>query len=274
MDNRKYLPFIIIGIVAFIVLLSAFNRIFYRIEASERAVLFRSLSGTLEKDNIIGPGWNFKAPWNDIYIYEVSESKIEETMDVLDKNGLSISVDVTIRFHPKYDAIGTIQENFRGDYIQRLVIPEARSTVRQVMGRYTAEEIYSTKRPEVEAAIKEETRLVLGASGNEVEMKSLLIRSIKLPEQIKNAIENKLEQEQEALAYEFRLDREKSEAERKRIAAEGEAAANKIINSSLTDELLKMRGIEATMNIANSPNSKVIVIGGADGGLPLILNGN
>lgn len=274
MDNRKYLPLVIIGVIGFIVLLSAFNRIFYRIEASERAVLFRSLSGKLEKDNIIGPGWNVKAPWNDVYVYEVSESKIEETMDVLDKNGLSISVDITIRFHPKYDAIGLIQENFRGDYIQRLVIPEARSTVRQVMGRFTAEEIYSTKRPEVEAAIKEETRLVLGAAGNEVEMRSLLIRSIKLPEQIKNAIENKLEQEQEALAYQFRLDKELSEAERKRIAAEGEAAANKIINSSLTDELLKMRGIEATQQLANSPNAKVIVIGSGDGGLPLILNSN
>ncbi|MFK7953541.1 MAG: prohibitin family protein [Ekhidna sp.] len=274
MDNRKYLPFVIIGVISFIILLSAFNRIFYRIEASERAVLFRSLSGTLEKDKIIGPGWNVKAPWNDVYVYEVSESKIEETMDVLDKNGLSISVDITIRFHPKYDAIGIIQENFRGDYIQRLVIPEARSTVRQVMGRFTAEEIYSTKRPEVEAAIKEETRLVLGASGNEVEMRSLLIRSIKLPDQIKNAIENKLEQEQEALAYQFRLDKELSEAERKRIAAEGEAAANKIINSSLTKELLKMRGIEATQQLAKSPNAKVIVIGSGDGGLPLILNGN
>lgn len=274
MDNRKYLPFVIIAVIAFIVLLSAFNRIFYRIEASERAVLFKALSGTLEKENIIGPGWHVKAPWNDVYKYEVSESKIEETMDVLDKNGLSISVDITIRFHPKYDAIGTIQENFRGDYIQRLVIPEARSTVRQVMGRYTAEEIYSTKRPEVEASIKEETREVLGAEGNEVEMKSLLIRSIKLPEQIKTAIENKLKQEQEALAYQFRLDKEKSEAERKRIAAEGEAAANRIINSSLTPELLRMRGIEATTEIANSPNSKVIVIGGGDDGLPLILNGN
>ncbi|WP_424964294.1 prohibitin family protein [Ekhidna sp.] len=274
MDNRKYLPFLIIGIIAIIILFSAANRIFFRIEASERAVLFKTLSGTLEKDNIIGPGWNMKAPWNEVYIYEVSENKIEETMDVLDKNGLNISVDVTVRFHPKYDAIGTIQENFRGDYIQRLVIPEARSIVRQVMGRYTAEEIFSTKRPEVEASIKEETRQVLGAPGNEVEMKSLLIRSIKLPEQIKTAIENKLKQEQEALAYQFRLDKEKSEAERKRIAAEGEAAANKIINSSLTPELLRMRGIEATMDIANSPNSKVIVIGGGDDGLPLILNGN
>lgn len=273
MDNRtRFMLFI--GIAVFVVLLTAGSRIFYRIEAHERAVLFKSLSGTLEKENIIQPGWHMKAPWNDIYKYEVSEQTIEENMDVLDKNGLNITVDVTVRFHPKFDKIGEIQENFRGDYMNRLVIPETRSTVRQVMGRYTAEEIYSTKRPEVEAAIKEENRLVLGAPGNEVEMKSLLIRSIRLPEQIKAAIENKLKQEQEALAYEFRLDREKSEAERKRIAAEGEATANKIINSSLTKELLRMRGIEATTGLANSPNSKVIVIGSGEDGLPLILGGN
>lgn len=273
MDNKtRFMLFI--GIAVFVVLLTAGSRIFFRVEAHERAVLFKSLSGTLEKDKIIQPGWNMKAPWNDAYMYEVSEQTIEENMDVLDKNGLNITVDVTVRFHPKFDKIGEIQENFRGDYMNRLVIPETRSTVRQVMGRYTAEEIYSTKRPEVEAAIKEENRLVLGAPGNEVEMKSLLIRSIRLPEQIKAAIENKLKQEQEALAYEFRLDREKSEAERKRIAAEGEAAANKIINSSLTDELLKMRGIEATTELSKSPNSKVVIVGSGKDGLPLILGGN
>lgn len=273
MENRtRFLIFI--GITVFIVLLTAGSRIFFRVEAHERAVLFKSLSGTLVKDNIIQPGWHMKAPWNDIYRYEVSEQTVEENMDVLDKSGLNISVDVTVRFHPKYDKIGEIQENFRGDYKNRLVIPETRSTVRQVMGRFTAEEIYSTKRPEVEAAIKEETREVLGAAGNEIEMKSLLIRSIKLPEQIKTAIENKLKQEQEALAYQFRLDKEKSEAERKRIAADGEAVANKIINSSLTSALLKMRGIEATTELAKSPNSKVIVVGSGEDGLPLILGGN
>ena len=273
MENKtRFLVFI--GIAIFIVLFTAGSRIFYRIEAHERAVLFKALSGTLVKDRIIQPGWNMKAPWNDIYRYEVSEQTVEENMDVLDKNGLNITVDVTVRFHPKFDKIGEIQENFRGDYLNRLVIPETRSAVRQVMGRFTAEEIYSTKRPEVEAAIKEETRMVLGSAGNEIEMRSLLIRSIKLPAQIKQAIENKLEQEQEALAYKFRLDREQSEAERKRIGAEGEAAANKIINSSLTDELLKMRGIEATTSLAASPNSKVIVIGSGKDGLPLILGNN
>ena len=105
-------------------------------------------------------------------------------------------------------------------------------------------------------------------------MNALLIRSINLPANITQAIENKLRQEQEALAYEFRLQKETSEAERKRIAAEGEAAANAIINSSLTTQLLRMRGIEATIKLAESNNTKVIIIGSGKDGLPLILGGN
>ncbi|WP_421879570.1 prohibitin family protein [Marinoscillum sp.] len=274
MDNRKYLIPIVVIAIAAIVVISLSSSIFFRIEASERAVLFKTISGKLEKENIIGPGWHVKAPWNEKYVYNVAEQSIDETMNVLDKNGLRIDVDVTVRFHPRYDQIGIIHEKFRGEYITVLVIPEVRSTVRRVMGRYTAEEIYSTKRGEVENAIKDETGEILGATGNEIEMVSMPIRSINLPEQIKNSIENKQKQEQEAQAYQYRLEKEKSEAERKRIAAEGEATANKIINSSLTPELLKMRGIEATKELVQSPNSKVIVIGGGDDGLPLILGGN
>src|SRR5258708_25150820 len=137
------------------------------------------------------------------------------------------------------------------------------------MGRYTAEEIYSTKRAEVESGIKNETEKILNL--NKVNATGVLIRSIALPEQIKQAIENKLQQEQEALSYKFRLDKEKREAERKRIAAEGESRANNIINNSLTNNLLKMRGIEATLELSKSPNSKVIVIGSSGEGLPLIL---
>jgi regulator of protease activity HflC (stomatin/prohibitin superfamily) len=153
-----------------------------------------------------------------------------------------------------------------------LVIPEVRSTVRQVMGRYTAEEIYSTKRAEVETSITTETENILHT--NNVKAAAVLIRSITLPEQIKAAIENKLQQQQESLAYQYRLDKEKSEAERKRIAAEGESRANNIINNSLTDKLLKMRGIEATLELSKSPNSKVIVVGSGKDGMPLILGNN
>jgi regulator of protease activity HflC (stomatin/prohibitin superfamily) len=272
MNNRRFLPFIVLGVIALFVIAGISSSLFYTINATQRAVIFYKFGNGLDKENVIQPGFHTKAPWNEVYVYNVQETSREENMDILDKNGLSIHVDVSVRFNPIADKIGYIYEKFNTDYINVLVVPEMRSAVRQVMGRYTAEEIYSTKRAEVEATIKAESEKVLAA--NNVNMVALLIRSISLPDQIRIAIENKLQQEQEALAYQFRLDKEKSEAERKRIAAEGESRANNIINNSLSDKLLKMRGIEATLELAKSPNSKVIVVGSGKDGLPMILGGN
>ena len=266
------LPLIVLGVIALFVLMGLSSSIFYTVNATQRAVVFYKFGSGLDKDDVITPGVHMKAPWNEVFIYDVQESSEGENMDVLDKNGLSIHVDVTVRFKPISDKIGYIYEKFNLNYIDVLVKPEVRSTVRQVMGRYTAEEIYSTKRAEVESAIKEEAEAILHE--NNVSMVALLIRSITLPEQIRMAIENKLQQQQEALAYQFRLDKERSEAERKRIAAEGESRANNIINNSLTNNLLKMRGIEATLELSKSPNTKVIVIGSGEEGMPLILGNN
>ncbi len=242
---------------------------FVTIQPGERGVIFRKFTTGLDKEHIYKPGFKIIAPWNDMYLYNVKEQQKEEELDVLDKNGLNISMDVSVRFHPKYEGIGYLHETFGERYVEELVIPEVRSTVRRVAGRYTAEQIYSTQREKVESAIKTETRQVL--KENHVNMEALLIRSIQLPEQIKSAIEKKLKQEQEALAYEYRLERERSEAQRKKIQAEGEARANEIISKSLTPELLKMRGIEATLKLSESQNSKVVVIGSGDSGLPVIL---
>jgi regulator of protease activity HflC (stomatin/prohibitin superfamily) len=271
MNNRKILPFIIVGVIALFVLMGLSSSIFYTVNATQRAVIFYKFGQGLDKDNVVYPGVHMKAPWNDVFIYNVQETSQDENMDVLDKSGLSIHVDVTVRFKPISDKIGYIYEKFNVDYVNVLVVPEVRSTVRQVMGRFTAEEIYSTKRAEVESTIKAESEKILHA--NNVDMVALLIRSIQLPEQIRVAIESKLQQQQEALAYQFRLDKEKSEAERKRIAAEGESRANNIINNSLTTNLLKMRGIEATLELSKSPNTKVVIVGGKEG-MPLILGNN
>lgn len=271
MNNRR-LPLIILGVIGFIVVMALSSSLFYTIQSNERAIIFYPFGKGLDRDNVIDQGIHMKAPWNDVYIYKVNEMSSDENMDILDKNGLSIHVDITVRYFPIPEKIGFVHQKFTQSYVEVLVIPEVRSTVRQVMGRYTAEEIYSTKRAEVETAIKNETEKILGA--NYVTATAVLIRSIVLPEQIKGAIENKLQQEQEALAYQFRLDKEKSEAERKRIAAEGESRANNIINNSLSDKLLKMRGIEATLELSKSPNTKVIVIGSGKDGMPLILGNN
>jgi regulator of protease activity HflC (stomatin/prohibitin superfamily) len=276
MNNRRFLPYIILAVIAIFVIMGISSSIFYTINNSESAIIFYKFGSGLNKDEVITQGFHMKAPWNTLYTYTINETSSDEKMDVLDKNGLSIHVDVTVRYNPMANKIGYIHEKFyrtsTSDYITVFVIPEVRSTVRQVMGRYTAEEIYSTKRAAVETAIRTETEAIL--QKNFVNAPAVLIRSIELPEQIKGAIENKLQQEQEALAYQFRLDKEKSEAERKRIAAEGESRANNIINNSLTNNLLKMRGIEATLELSKSPNAKVIVIGSGADGMPLILGNN
>ena len=155
------------------------SQITVTIKPGERAIIFRKFTTGLDKENIVPPGFHFIAPWNEVFIYEVKEQKVEESMDILDKNGLSMNIEITVRFHPTYAQIGFLHEEFGKSYIDRLVIPEVRSSARKVMGRYEAEEIYSTKRNEVESAIIEETKDIL--AGNNVEMKALLIRSIRLP---------------------------------------------------------------------------------------------
>ena len=165
-----------------------------------------------------------------------------------------------------------MHEEIGREYVNKIVVPEVRSAVRRIMGKYAAEEIYSTLRAKVEDEIKNETSIVL--QNKNIIMQELLIRSITLPVQLKQAIELKLQQEQEALAYQFRLEREVSEAERKRIEAEGISAYNRIINMSLSDRVLQQRGIEATIELSKSENTKVVIIGSGKDGMPLILGGD
>jgi regulator of protease activity HflC (stomatin/prohibitin superfamily) len=263
---------VIIGAVVVVLLLLFGSRMFYVVKPGERAVLFKTLTGELKKDNIISTGLILVAPWNTFNKYDVKEQKAEETMDVLDKNGLMLNVDITVRFNPQYDRIGYLHETFGINYVNSLVVPEVRSTVRQVTGRYTAEEIYSTKRTEVEKAIIDETGAIL--SKNNINMTALLIRSISLPDDIRKAIESKLTREQEALAMRFINERELLEADRKLIEAEGIANYNRTISASLTDRILTQKGIDATLKLAESPNTKVVVVGAGENGLPLILGGN
>ena len=270
--KKQFSSLLIVVIIGVILLIFFGSSMFYTLQPGDRAIIFRQFTTGLDKENIFEPGFHVIAPWNDLHIYNVKEQKSEETMDVLDRSGLSVNIDISVRFNPIYEKIGFLHEVFGKNYINQLVIPEVRSSVRQVAGRYPAEEIYSTKRSLVEKAIIEETTIIL--EKNFIQMRAMLIRSIGLPNEIKNAIESKLKQEQEALAYKFRLDKEKSEAERKKIEAEGISNYNLIISQSLTTNILKQRGIEATIELAKSNNTKVVVVGAGKDGLPLILGNN
>jgi regulator of protease activity HflC (stomatin/prohibitin superfamily) len=150
-----------------------------------------------------------------------------------------------------------------------VIVPEIRAVARSVIGRYTPEQLYSTKRDAIQNEIYEETKKKV--EPQHVQINSVLVRDVTLPPSIKEAIQRKLTQEQEALEYEFRLEKAKQEAEKVRIEAEGKALANRILNASLTRNILLEKGIEATLQLSESTNAKVIVIGSGEDGLPIIL---
>lgn len=272
MKQRSLTSLMIFGIIGLILIVSLSNSIFLTIDAGEKGVLFKRFSGGLDKEKIYDQGFHVIAPWNTMYVYNVREQQQEEAMTVLSSNGLNIEVDVTVRINPEYDKIGYLHDKFGKGYMTSLVIPEVRSSVRNVIGRFNPEELYSSKRDEVQTMIEQDLEGSLAA--NYIELKAALIRDIALPEKVKNAIEEKLEAEQSALKYQYILDQERKEAERKVIEAQAKADANRILNASLTDKILRDKGIEATLELANSQNSKVVVVGGdGSGGLPLILGG-
>lgn len=239
------------------------------IEAGHAGVLFRTFGGGLDKERTFGEGFHLIAPWNKIYIYETRQQEIAETMNVLSSNGLEINVDVSAWYQPEYGTLGYLHSQIGTDYLTRVIIPALRASARSVIGRYTPDQLYSTKRDAIQDEIFLETKNLLDKKY--ITLNQVLIRSIILPPTIKEAIESKLKQEQESLEYEFKLEKATKEAERQRIDAEGKAAANRILSESLTDKVLKEKGIEATLQLASSPNTKVVVIGNSKDGLPIIL---
>jgi regulator of protease activity HflC (stomatin/prohibitin superfamily) len=263
---------LILAVLAIFVTLYVVARSVIILQPTERGVVFKKFAGGLDVDDVKGEGLNFLAPWNDMITFDIEEQQIEETMDVLSKDGLAITIDVSLRYRPQPERIGYLYQSFRTNYVSNFIRPELRSAVRRVIGQYTPEELYATKRQEIETKIEEDTRQTLAR--NNVELKALLFRSIKLPKTIQTSIEEKLAAEQEAQKYNYIIQREEKEAERRRIDAEGKAAANRILDASLTDKILRERGILATEELAKSPNAKVIVIGSGSDGLPLILGGN
>ena len=263
---------IIIGVVVVaVLLLLMFTNLFITIGAGEGGVHFRPFGDGVDTKNIYREGFHVVAPWNTMYKYEVRQKELKEEMKVLSSNGLDIELEASVWYHPDLNKLPLLHQQIGEGYLERVVQPAIRSAARSVIGRYTPEQIYSSKRDAIQNEIFDETKIIL--KNKHIVLERVLVRDVSLPPTIKTAIERKLRQEQESLEYEFRLQKAEKEAQRQRIEAEGKAAANKILNESLTSNVLKDKGIEATTKLAESENSKVVIIGNNEG-LPLILGDN
>jgi len=205
----------------------------------------------------LGEGFHVVAPWNDVIVYEVRQQELYEQMKVLSSNGLEIQIDASAWYQPVYNDLGNLHQTLGESYLSRVIQPAIRSAARSVVGRYTPEQLYSSKRDVIQEEIFEETKKIL--DNQFVQLNEVLVRDVTLPTTIKEAIERKLRQEQESLEYEFRLVTAAKEAEKVKIEAQGKADANRILSASLTDKILQDKGIEATLSFLNLLTPKLLL---------------
>ncbi len=257
---------ILIGIVLLIIIIA---KSAVTIGPGEGGVIFERFGDGINTEKTYGEGFHIVAPWNDMLIFKVRQQSISDKMNVLSVDGLQVSVNGTIWFEPEYNNLGRLIKTKGTEFIVELLDPAINSAARSVVGRYTPEQLYSSKRDVIEQEILVEVRKEL--EGQYINVKRVLVEDVTLPPSIKDAIERKLKQEQESLEYEFRLVTAEKEAEKQRIEAQGKADANRILSASLTDKILQDKGIEATNKLAESPNSKVVIIGSGESGMPIIL---
>jgi regulator of protease activity HflC (stomatin/prohibitin superfamily) len=263
---------IVIVIAIFVGLIIIFNSA-VTIDSGEAGVLYKTFGGGVVTDEPpLSEGFHIVAPWNKVYVYEVRRQEIFEKMKVLSSNGLDIQLDASAWYKPDAANLGKLHQEIGDDYLNRIILPTIRSAARSVVGRYTPEQLYSSKRDAIQKEIFEETKKIV--DDQYIILDEILVRDVTLPSTIKQAIERKLKQEQESLEYEFRLVTAQKEAERQIIEAQGKADANRILSASLTDKILQDKGIEATNKLAESPNSKVVIIGSGKDGMPIILGNN
>jgi prohibitin 2 len=256
-------------------------------------VLWKRFGGgtVLDPRKLKGEGMRITLPWNKVFLYDLRLQSVTETYNAISRDGISLTATINIRFRLKRDAVPQLHQSIGPNYVQALVSPEVGNRMREVIAEYTAEDVYSTKRPEIQVKIRERAeamlgeKMVVGGESEEAEdnapyniplyamlnLINTLILGIELPSTVVTAIDRKIEQYYISEEYKFRVAREIRESERKKIEAEGISEFQQIVTQGISDSYLRWRGIEATLQLAQSSNSKIVIIGSGKDGMPIIL---
>jgi regulator of protease activity HflC (stomatin/prohibitin superfamily) len=265
--NKSEASFALIGIA--VALLIALSQSWTIIPAGHTGVI--DFLGNVS-DETLKPGVNLVNPMAKIEKMSIKTQELKELMSVPSKEGLSVDLEISLLFKLNSEKANDIYKTVGPNYADIILVPQFRSVVRGVTARYEAKALYTASREKLAGEILEELERLVGPRGITVEQAPL--RQIQLPARLTQSIEEKLQAEQESQRMAFILLKEEQEADRKRIEAKGIADFQDIVSKGISDQLLKWKGIEATEKLANSPNSKIVVIGSGKDGLPLILGGN
>jgi regulator of protease activity HflC (stomatin/prohibitin superfamily) len=232
-------------------------------------------------------------PWDKLYQYNLRLQSTTQTFNAISKDGVNVKAQISVRYQLLHNSVAVLHKFIGPGFLDSVVNPEIGSQARQVISQYTAEAVY-TSREQIQKQIRDATQRSLAANLNKlvqpeameqpdpkhyndflqdaIQILDTLVLSIELPPDIVAAINRQTEQYYMIQEYKFRVEREAEESKRKQIEADGIAAFQKTVSQGISESYLRWRGIEATLLLAQSPNSKVVVIGSGRDGLPIILN--
>ena len=260
---------IVTSLLGLFVFIYFIPEIFITIRSGEAGVHFRRFFNGTVTDVVYGEGLRVIFPWDDMVVYNVRIQEHKLDLDVLTSEGMSAKLKLSIRYYPEYNLLGMLHKREGKNYAEAMVIPEVQSALREEASRMTAEKLYTNFDLAVtQVVVKSMDELI----SNYVVINDVIVESIELPPSVQQSIQEKIQQKHIAEAFEFKINGARQEAVRKEIEAKGIAAYNQTIDRSLTSNMLKWRGVDATRELASSANAKVVVIGNGPGGLPLILN--
>ena len=282
----------ILLMVALLVSIVLYPYVVMTVPSGHVGLLWKRFRGgtTIDPKQLSDEGLRLIMPWNKLFLYDLRLQSTTETYNAITKDGVSLSAAINIRFRLKHHAIPQLHQSIGPNYISTLVVPEIGNRMREVIAEYTAEQVYSTARQEIQDRIRQRAVAMLGEKMVErtadqsefgdqyriplYEMLNLidtLVLGIELPPSVVTAINRKIEQYYISEEYTFRVAREVKESERKKVEAEGIREFQTIVSQGISDSYLRWRGIEATLQLAQSSNSKVVIVGGGKDGLPIIL---
>src|SRR5438876_11740330 len=287
----RHLPSIVIYLmVATLVAVVLYPHMVITVPSGYVGVLWKRFSnGTVLDPRLLkNEGFNFVAPWNQVFLYDLRLQSFTESYNAISSDGVNLNASIVVRFRLQRDAVPVLHQAIGPNYEQVLIQPGIGSLTREVIAQYTAEQAYSTARQDiqdkirslVEEKLSEKMMEHAGEEGEEsyrVSMSAtfilydILVTGIELPAAIVAAINRKTEQYYIAEEYKFRVEREKRESERKKIEAEGIRDFQQTVSQGISESYLRWRGIEATLQLSQSTNAKVVVIGSGKDGLPIIL---
>lgn len=264
-----------------VVLIGALTSMFKIVDAGQVGV--KTIFGKVDNE-VLYSGLNVINPIAEVTAFDIKTQNYtmsgvtdegnktgDDALRVLSADGLEVVIDLSVLFRVKGSEAPTILREIGTDYLEKIVRPVSRTAIRDNAVAYDAVALYSSKRDEFQAKIFATINKSFAKRG--LELEQLLVRNITLPASVKASIESKINAEQDAQKMTFVLQKERQEAERKRVEAQGIADYQKILSAGLSDRQLQYESILAQKEIAKSPNSKVIIMGNSKGA-PIILGGN